>query len=514
MRGLTRPALALAGLLLAWSLVPVAWLLLDVARDGGVLTGSNGWLAGTDQQVFLNWIRQSGEHLLIANHFRLGPTDAVYVHPVALVSGVLWKLGLGLRTALLLWKPVAALALGAGIWAYVARLLAPGRQRVAAALVGAFFFSPVLPLLDLARAAPGGSDGLFLQFDSGETMQALGLWGYEYAALAIGLMALFLAGVETAASGTPRRRTLAWMAVAGALVGWIHPWQGATIVAVLIGLAAWGRLARAYWPLALPAAATVGGMAFPFLASRSDADWRTFADQNAGAHGPLWAFAAALLPLLVPALAGVRGRPASDRERVLVLWPAAALAVYAATTDFPPHALQGISIPLAVLAVRGLERLRLGSVAVAAAVVVLTVPGAAFVVKTFRDSRRSAASPYVLTADENDAIEYLSHAERRGGVLARYRLGGVVVGLTKRQAWIGHFAWTPRFADRRRRADDLFSGRLDAAAARRMVAAIRPAYLLADCASPPTFEVALRPLLLRERRFGCVRVLEVQKTAQ
>ena len=52
---------------------------------------------------------------------------------------------------------------------------------------------------------------------------------------------------------------------------------------------------------------------------------------------------------------------------------------------------------------------------------------------------------------------------------------------TGRRTWVGHHAWTPDYQRRREQADALFNGGLDPGQARSLVAAIGPAYLLADC---------------------------------
>ena len=223
---------------------PLGLLLLQVLRDGGVLGGGDGMLAGSDQQLYLTFIRDAGTDVLISNEYRLGDSDGVFLHPMWLLSGGLYALGVDVRVALLLWKPVAAVALGAGVWLYAGRFVA-GWGRVAATALGLFFFSPVAAVLLLADDL-SGLDRLVLLFTSGESTAALQLWGYLHAALTIGLMALFLLGVERVLGGGDRRGSyLAWTSAAGAVVAWLHPWKGATLLAILGGLALWGRLRRA-----------------------------------------------------------------------------------------------------------------------------------------------------------------------------------------------------------------------------------------------------------------------------
>ena len=360
------------------------------------------------------------------------------------------------------------------------------------------------------------TDRLIFLFTAGESHGALQLWGYLHAALSIGLMALFLLGVERIL--VPERRRpgrgagwyLGWTSAAGMIAAWMHPWKGATLVAIMAGLAAWGRLAPRYRILAVPAAAIAVPILYLLLLPRIDHDWEVYAPANAAVHAPLWILAAALLPLVVPALFGLRAVPRDDDAgRMLLLWPPAGLAVYFLTEQFPYHALQGLAIPLAILAVEGFRRTALPAWVAVACVAALTLPGAAFLLDTFRDSRRSGVAPYVLRPEENDALRFLARAPGDGGVLARYYLGMTVPPQTGRDTWVGQFPWTPDFEKRRAAAEELFSGRMAPADAQRLVREIGPRWLLADCGRQVDLEPLLGDLVRRTDRFGCAAVYEV-----
>lgn len=515
-----RPAAALALLLLAWSAIPLAYLLFRVQRDGGVLSGTEGMLAGADQQLYMTWIRQSGEHLLIANPYRMGASEHVFFHPMFALSGGLWKLGLDLRLVLLLWKPVACVLLAAGTWSYVRRLLPDRRRALVAAVLGLFYFSPALPLLQWTDSGVSQVDLLFFQFVSGDAMPALQLHGYVHAAIVVGLMALALLAVERVldparrASGRSQWWYLGWTAAAGLVVGWVHPWHGATLIGIVVGLAAWGRFRARYRILAVPVLVTAMPMVYELVLTRADWDWRLNADQLSSPHAPLWILGAAFLPLLIPALAGARWRADDDQERMLLLWPAVALVAYLAAAQFPFHAFQGPSIPLAVLAVRGFDRVawRVPHARVVALVLVavVTLPGAAYVLRTLRTNVNSQVTPYTLTAGEHAALDHLERAPRRGGVLARYYIGSTVPPFTGRRTWVGQYFWTPDSDDRIAAADDLFLGRMPRDRARDLVRAVRPAYLLSDCHATADLPRLLGPLVVSERRFGCATVYEVR----
>ncbi len=114
MRGLLRrvtlpEALVLAALA-AVSCVSLVLVLVRAAEKGGTWAGGDGLLV-TDQLQYLNWLRQAGHHVAVANLYDLAPGPRSFVHPGVLLSGLLDRLGLGIRLAYLVWKPVAVLAL-------------------------------------------------------------------------------------------------------------------------------------------------------------------------------------------------------------------------------------------------------------------------------------------------------------------------------------------------------------------------------------------------------------------
>lgn len=511
-----KPMLAFAGLILAWSLLPLGVLLVDVMRHGGVLVGADSMHAGSDQTLYMQQVRESGSDVLISNEYRLGSSTGVYLHPMFFLSGLLYALGVSVKVAFLLWKPIACVVLAVGVLAYVRRLVEGRAARAAAAFLAVFFFSPALPLLDWTGNDLDPLDNLFLLFSSGDPMAGLQTWGYLHTVTVIGLMALFLLAAERAIDPERRRPGrsqgwyLGWMTAAGVVAAWVHPWQGATLAAVLIGAAAWGRFDRRYRVFALPVAAIAVPIVYLGLLSKLDDDWVKFAEQNAGDQAPLWIVLLAFGPLVLPAIAGVRPRTTDVQERMMLLWAAAGLVGYFASPQFPSHALQGVSIPLAILAVRGWPRLRLPRPAAVAAVAVLTLPGTAFIVESFVSDRHSHEAPYRLADGEDDALRFIEESEREGGVLSRFYLGGAVPALTGRDTWVGHFAWTPDFDERRRRADELFDGRMPAAEATALVSGARPAFLLADCLVNRDLRPRLGALVERTHRFGCATVYELR----
>ena len=511
-RALWLGAVALA---LAWSAVPVVLLAIHTIVHGGVLSGSDGPLAGADQLFYMDSIRQSGAHLLIADHFDLVIGHAVFLNPLYLLAGLVWRAGVPLQAAFWALKLLAAPALALGALALAARGLSSATARASAVVLGLFYFSPVLPLLAWTGAI-GSTTRYQLLLPVGESMPAWQLWGYPHAALAIGLEAGALLGAVALAD---RRRTLerpgpvlAATCAAACLVGWLHPWQGATLILVLAALAIYGRARQVTLLLLAPALAAAAPLVYEAILPHVDTAWHVDSVRNAVGQGPLWILLVALLPLAVPAAFGIRAVREGSLRVVLAAWPLAALVVYFGTSQFPYHALQGISLPLAVLAVEGWQQLRASRAAVLGLLLVaaVTVPGAVYEVRTFRDSERSHAAPYWFTAGERAALRYLEATPTPGGVIARQYLGAAVPAFTGRRTWVGEWTWTPEYGARVALSELLMAGRLSPDRARQLVASTGARFALTDCRAPAPLGRLLGPLVVSKRAFGCAAVYELR----
>src|SRR3954452_18424682 len=214
------PLVALAALAFA----PLAGLLLRVWTQGGRISGADGLLV-LDQMQYLNWLRQAGSHGLIANLYDLADGPRTFVHPGLLVSGALHALGLATIAAYLVWKPVAIASLWWGAVRWTERFLPAPRQRVAVVALALLFASPIAALVGWTGA---GGESVKFSFDflSGELSPGNYLWGYLFTAIAVGLLPLALLAYESGHLG----RAAAW----GLLAAWLQPWQGATLVLVVL----------------------------------------------------------------------------------------------------------------------------------------------------------------------------------------------------------------------------------------------------------------------------------------
>ncbi|MEA2397185.1 MAG: hypothetical protein QOK25_741, partial [Thermoleophilaceae bacterium] len=340
------------------------------------------------------------------------------------------------------------------------------------------------------------------------------LWGYLPRAIGVGLVPLFLLGAERIVD--PGRRKpgrsagwyTAWTAVAGLMAAWIHPWQGETLLLILLALAAWGRFERRYRGFALPALATAAPLVYYFALSRADNAWRHAAHETALPHYAGWLLIAGLAPLAAFAVPGALRAARDFQDRVLVLWPLAGLAVYLAVPSLSSHGLNGLSLPLAVLAVRGFTRLRLPQVATLAAVAALMLPGIVYVIRSARPS--GSGTPRFLSRDETRALGSLASTGPPGPVLAPYELGTSVPAFTGRSTWIGHAAWTPDWALRFARTNALFYGRMPPAQARKLVRESGASVVLSDCRSRDLAAI-IGASVSRPRHFGCVAVYRVRR---
>jgi hypothetical protein len=516
LRGSDWPVLALC---LGWSLIPLAVLLVRKVPFEHVLTGADGLLT-SDQLQYMAWVRDLGEHGLAANLFDLQVDHSVFLHPMFLLSGLAWEAGVPIQVAFLVWKPVAVAVVVIGSAAYVRRTVHPDGWPRRAALVLALFFYPVAAIamerIDLV-AGPEILGVPEIRYLAQETFLAYHLWGYLPTVISVGLMPLFLLGTERLLEPAARRsgRGAAWYglttAAGGLCVSWLHPWQGATLLLVLAGIAAWGRPdMRRCLLLAGPGAATLAPLAYYYVLSESDASWRMAEAVNSEFPKLTpWVIAVGLAPLAIPAAAGLRLRAGDLQERVLALWPAAAVAVHFAVGSFPYHAFAGISLPLAVLAVRGWQRFRPAPAFAIIATLVLTLPGVVANVQDFRRARGDPQQLFTVTEDEHRALRHLERVERPGGVLTPARLGQAVPGFTGRDTWVGHGSWTPTYVRRVDETERLFNGSLPEPRARRLVRATGATMLLSDCHDRADLGPVLEPFGVTTRRFGCVAVYEL-----
>jgi hypothetical protein len=529
-------ALALFGLL---SLSVLTLDLWQVVVHGRVWTGTDGEYA-VDQLQYVAWIRDTAAHGLVSNLFVLHPTPADYFQPAIMISGGLTALGVAPSLSLLLWKPVAVVTFFLVVRAYVGSSLA-GRWPRRTALALALFF--------------GSFSSVYGAFNVlGDLSPVFLTWGYVFGVIALAAMVAALVAYGDARG---RGRRLWLPGLLGAVASSLHPWNGELLIALIVAaevvmlLGAWlgrervarpdGRriwredrvvrrerlvrllrgVSRERWVLL---AVAVGGTALPLLyyavLVKADISWNLA--QQASKHSfPFWSLAIALAPLLVPALVAYRRPPATFLAAATRVWPVAAFGIFLLSGTSlgatPLHAFQGITIPLAVLAVEGVQmlgwrrlprRMLIGTALVA----LFTIPATGYELHEARiNAAPTRGGSNFITRGERDALNYLARDREPGGVLTNYYLGDAVPGFTGRRTYVGDCLWSePNCWGRAINTGWLFGGKATPAHAQSFVLGTGARFVLADCATTADMRELIGPIVRSEHTFGCAAVYEVE----
>jgi hypothetical protein len=539
---LSRGELVLLAVLSAWCLFPLVLLLVHAAHLHARFTGADGLIGadgvlGADQLQYLAWARDAGAHGGLASDlFTLSPSGHVYLEPLFAITGALYRIGVSLPLAYLLWKPVAIVALFVSAVAWARRMFAD-RLAPRAAVVGLslFLYTPLAALFSWTQLGSGSFRfSLFLLGD--ELLAANKVWGYVPSAIGLALVPIALLAMERAVdpglaaarglagvrgvrglsggSGGRSRHTrrtgvdaraVAVAAASALAASWLHPWQGITLVIIFVALAVVRRLE--HWPAFVIAAISAGlPLLYYYLLSHHDPAWDLASQYEVIARLPALVLVAGFLPLALIAVLGVRRPDGVVIEQALLLWVGACVVTYFVNDSFAPHALQGLSFPLAILMVRGWQRLRLPAVVGVAAIALVTIPGLAFDARKFVRTADSSVVQYYLTSSDARALDWVARDAPAGGLLAPTPFAVVVPSQTGRAVWVGHGYWSRDYEGRAREVDRLFGNRMSAEAARLFVASTGARILVSDCRHPQDLTRKLRPLLGSVHTFGCARV--------
>ena len=518
--------LGLLVVLAALSMWIVASDLVLAAQHHLVWTRTDGFFI-VDQMQYLAWIQSAAQHGLISNLYVLRSSPADYLQPAIVVSAGLLKLGVAPWLTLMLWKPVAVVSFFAAARAAAHHVFARRvERRVALAL--ALLFGSVSSVY--------GSLGIV-----GDMMPTWLSWGYPFGLIAVALIVFGLLRYDRArAAGR-----IAWApGLLGALASSLHPWQGELMILVvagaevvrapeiLRGLRAADRAAPvwrrpAVRRLALPLltiALTLAPLVYYLALGHLDINW-DMARQNSKHAFSFWAIAIGAAPLAVFAALGYRGRPADFLELTLRMWVPAALVIYVlsatALSATPLHAVNGVTIPLSLLAVKGvrqsgLARIPRGRLLAGAAVLLGTVPANVYAMAYAHNyTSPTANNANYIRADERRAIRYLADDPQPGGVLSQFYLGDIVPGFTGRQVFVGDCLWTePRCIPRSVAADRFFRGQLSNAATQRFARQTGARFVLASCDRHVDLRRRLGSMVVGTRRFGCATVWELESPAR
>jgi hypothetical protein len=496
----------LLGVFAALSLWTVALDVRQAVVHGLVWTGTDGFFI-VDQMQYLAWIQSASHHLLVSNLFVLRATPSDYFQPAVAISGVIAALGVAPWLSLLLWKPVAVLSTFLAMRAYVYRSVDERFARRA---------TLALALLFASFSVVYGAFGIV-----GDMMPFWLSWGYPFGLMAVALIVFAMLGYDRARSAG----RLVWApGLLGAVASTLHPWQGELMVLV-IGVAEllrW-REHRSWRSLRLPVLTLLlTGLPLLYYLALGHIDLSWGLARQASKHEfPFTAILLGVAPLAIVALLGFRGRPRTFLELLSRLWPLAAVLIYflsaTALSATPLHAFDGITLPLAVLAVQGVRRtswrhLPRGRLVAGLAVGLGTIPANAYalaIAHQYTDPTPGNAN--FITRDERDALAYLNRDPDPGGVLTQFYLGEAVPARTGRRTFVGDCLWSePNCMPRSLQADALFDGSMSASGARRFVRASGARFMLFSCAKHANLTRELRPLIVSIRHFGCAEVYELQ----
>ena len=510
----------------AWAAFPLVLLLVHASQTHTTFTGVDGLIGadgvlGADQLQYLAWARDAGSHVLASDLFSFSPSGHVYLEPLFTITGLLWKLGLSLPLAYLLWKPVAVLVLVLATMAWAQRAY-PDRAgaQAATAVLALFLYTPVAALVDWTQI--GGTALRFQLYLLGdELLPASKLWGYVPSAIGLALVPVALLAAERALDpdrgARPGhralrrrldRRALTAATLAALLAAWLHPWQGITLILIFVGLGVWQR-DHGGIGLIVPAVGAGLPLAYYYLLGHTDPAWQLAAQQEIVARLGLPALLLGFGPLVLLGAFGLRDPAQNVFEQVLILWIVAAFVTYFVNDAFAPHALQGLSFPLAVLTVRGWRRLRIPALLAPLAVLICTVPGLAYQGRKFVRAARSHAVQYYLPAGDEAALQWIATRAPAGGVLSPAPFAVTIPSQTGRNVWVGHGYWSQDYFAHKAQAGALFRGHDHPRQAQSFVTATRARLLLADCAHNHPLSHELGSLVLSVHRFGCARVYVV-----
>jgi hypothetical protein len=503
---------------------------IDAAANNRVFLGAASGSA-QDSMQYLAWATDAAHHGLIANLYGFNNGGHVYFHPIWLVTGLLHvDAGMSYLLLLGLWQALALVLLIVVFRRYAQLVLGnDGRARALALALALFLVSPFFLFDAYLHFKLIGAHWMGLLTGEGYAVQWIS--GYFPIALTVTAMIGYLIAVEQLMS-TLERPTLgaelfqpAGLAAAafGLTAAFLHPWQGAELAVLTVGLAIWHRpLTRRNLRLLLP----LSGIALPLLyyliLRRTDAGWATFS-RGPGPHRagiPLLGWLTTFGPAALASVPGWRTPATSDRQRLLRLWPIAVLITFVAAPTGKYHAFAGVSVPLALLTVQGwrrvLEQRSLGGrnrrilqfLVIAGAVVLVSgaAPATTWQLTRHRLGSRAVAQ---LGRPEADALDYLAR-QPRGGVLSTGQVGIWVPALTDDSTYVGHTVWTPhrgrRAAYVRRLFDYPGKRPLSTTAALALIEQPGVRYVLEPCGGREKLWPLLEPRGYSRRVFGCATV--------
>lgn len=436
------------------------------APDGSVYTGL--MLDAPDTLQYFSWLRDHRSALLVPNRMTSQPNEPALFNLLWLgLAQVQNATGWSNAAIFQLLRMAGGLAFAGAVWWLFGLVARSGRERLwawALAMCGGG-----LGIVWVVEKYARGLSDVRYPFDLyvAEPNTLLMLLGYPHF-LAAGALVIGTLAASLVAAQTGRRRWWVAATVLALLLSLQHAYDLLTIYGTY---ALWLLLLilkqrRIPWRIVV-GMALVGFVSFPpagyfyWLTSR-DPMWREVLSQFSNADvwtpGPLHLPILMGVPLIV-AIAGwdgfrpLRSRP--DGELLIKAWAIAGLALIYLPVNFQIHLLMPWQVPLALLAVWGVERRirpwiarRLPRLARWAlpAVLLLSLPTNLYLVAWRFVELGRHERPWHLHLDEANALGLL--AERATGddvVLSELELGQYVPAETDARAVLAHWAQTVDF---------------------------------------------------------------------
>ncbi len=511
---------------------------VDAAANNRLYLGAGG-ATPKDSLQYLAWATDAGHHGLIANRYGFNDGGHVFLHPIWLLTGLL-HVDAGVSYVLLLglWQAAALILLVIVLRRYAHLVLGnDGRARAVALLLALFLVSPFFLFVVNLQLHLDGTQWVWLLTHSGYAVEWIS--GYFPKALAVTAMIGYLIALERLMVTLDRPTLGAELlqpagfaaAALGATAAFLHPWQGIELAILTVGLAVWdGLLSRRNVRLLLALVAIGVPLLYYLILPKIDAGWAT-ASRGPGKHQngiPLLGWLTTFGPAALASIPGWRTRATSDRQRLLRLWPLAALVTFVVAPTGKFDAFVGVSVPLALLTVLGwrrvLEERRLKGrnpwvlrFLATAGVVVLVFGAAPATIRLLIRYRVLGQTLAQLGRPEADALDYLA-GQPRGGVLSTADVGLWVPALTDDSTYVGHPVWTPHWHRRSRAVGRLFGdpGTRPLLPAAQLALIEQPGarYVLEPCRARAKLWPLLQPLGYSRHAFGCATVYSRGRSAR
>jgi hypothetical protein len=211
----------------------------------------------------------------------------------------------------------------------------------------------------------------------------------------------------------------------------------------------------------------------------------------------------ALIGLSIPALAGLFRAGLSERTLLLVVWPPVALLLVYLPTSVQRRLLEGVIVPLSILAAMGIGKLLGGEAGrirrlLVGGLLALLLPSTAILLGGGALAASRPAPPIFHPADELAALDWLRREAPPGGlVFSTFESGNDIPMYAPVRVYAGHAVETINAAGKREAADRFFGDGMTDAARRALLGEVGADYLWAgppeqalSCAAPGCFDPA------------------------